>query len=106
ADCDPAQNRCASIDNDIILYDRMAGMPFDQHTLVVGSETLGSQGHLLIQTHTFANDRCFTNAHTDTVINEETGAYLRTRVNINACRLLRKAGNHTGKKLQTHPVQG
>lgn len=79
---DTPQNRRSRINHHIILNDRMAWMAFLQLARLIRREPLGTQRHRLINPHTLADNRGFTNHHTRTVIDKETAANLRAGVNV------------------------
>ena len=81
---DTPQNRRARINHHIILNDRMAWMAFLQLPRLIRRKALGTQGHSLIDPHTFADDCGFSYHHTRAVIDKETAANLRAGVDINA----------------------
>ena len=84
ADGDTAQNAGIAIDGDVVLDDGMTG--YVEHIPVsVFLETLGTQRHTLIERHMVSNNRRFANNNTSTMIYGKVFAYLRTRMDVNAC---------------------
>ena len=59
-------------------------MAFLQLPRLICRKALGTQGHSLIDPHTFADDRGFSYHNTRAVIDKETTANLRAGVDINA----------------------
>ena len=83
----------------------MAGIPLDQHTIFIGRKPLGAQSYSLIQAHPFTNDGRLADDDSGPMINEETGANLRARVDIDARHGMGNFRNHARYQGQAQLVK-
>ena len=84
ADGDTAQDAGIAVDSDVVLNDGMTG--YVEHVPVgVFLEAFRTQRHILIERHMVSNNRRFANNNTSTMIYGKVFAYLRTRMDVNAC---------------------
>lgn len=104
-DRDAAENCRARIDHDIVFNDRMPRLPFDERTALVNRETLRAERHGLVETHTLADDGGLADYDSSSMIDEESGADLRTGMNIDSRLRMREFGDNSCNDGRTENVQ-
>ena len=83
----------------------MAWNTFDRLAVSIQWETLGTQRHSLIQFHIIADNACFTNYHTCSVVYGEVAADDGTRVDIYSRLAMGHFGDNAGNERNTEPQQ-
>jgi FMN-dependent oxidoreductase (nitrilotriacetate monooxygenase family) len=105
ADGDAAQDCRAGVDHHVVFDDRVARHALDQYTLFVSREALGAQRHMLVQAHALADDRGFADHHAGAMVDEEAGADLRRRVDVDAGRRMCDVRYQTRQERRAETVQ-
>ena len=82
SDDDAAENRCAGVNEDIVLDNWMPGGAFDKSAVLIGGKVARAKRHRLIDPYALAYDRGSANNNAGAVIDEETRADLRAWMNI------------------------
>ena len=82
ADGDPAKDRSAGIDHDVVFDDGMPGIVFDQGAVLIHFKPLGPQRHRLVQPHVPADDRCLADDDACPVIDEKALADFRPGMDV------------------------
>lgn len=96
ADSDAPQDRGSRVYDNVVFYDRMPCVAFNQRSIFIYWKTLGTQRYRLIKTYTLANDGGFSDDYPGAVVYEKTLVDLRSRVDINASHGMRYFCNHAG----------
>src|SRR5690349_10869036 len=83
-DGDAAEDGCAGVDDDVVFDDRVAWQAFDERTGFIDREAFGAERHGLVEPHAFADHGRLADNDSGAVVDEETGADLRARMNVDA----------------------
>ena len=84
ADGNPAEDGCAGVNDNIILYDGMPCRSFEQGAVIVNGESFGPEGHSLLETHVCANDSGFADDNAGAMVDKKAAADLGSRMNIDS----------------------
>ena len=102
---DAAQDGGAGVDDDVVLDDRMARRAFHQRPARVHREALGAQRYRLVQAHALPEDGGLADHDPGAVVDEEAGADLRARVDVDASQRMADVGHDARQKRRAQALQ-
>src|SRR5690606_14780933 len=104
-DGDAPQDGGPGVNHHVVLDDRVARQAFFQLAVFARRETLGAQGHHLVEPYAVADDGGFADDHARAMVDEEALADGGARVDVDARVRVRDLGHDARKHGHAQPVQ-